>query len=188
MDPGKELALGTERALRPDAVEVAADSAVAGKTLLVRDASVPFSPHALTLVPCTSDMHWAAYEAARIPVEAAFGLDEAEARAMVRRTRDRAGAIGLQLWLATGQPEGVVGAIGAFRHPGPTASAARLQEVDVFPGHRGHGLGTALLEGVRRLLAAENVTTMVVGADEDDWPLSWYRRLGFRDVVRVNQP
>jgi ribosomal protein S18 acetylase RimI-like enzyme len=187
MDPVKELAFGTERAVRPDAVEIAADSAEAGKALLVRDTSVPFGPRALTLVACTSDELWARYEEARVVVEAAFGLDAAAARAMVRRMRERAGAIGLRLWLATGEPDGVVGGIGAFRYPGPTARAARLQEVDVFPAHRGRGLGTALLEGVRRVLVAEDVATMVVGADEEDWPLDWYRRLGFRQVVRVNR-
>jgi len=36
------------------------------------------------------------------------------------------------------------------------------------------------------MLSAEGVSTVVVGADEDDWPLSWYRRRGFRDTVRVS--
>jgi hypothetical protein len=66
----KEPALGTERALRPDAVEIVPDSAAAGRVLLVREALVPFAARALTLVACASDEHWARYEEARIPVEA----------------------------------------------------------------------------------------------------------------------
>jgi GNAT superfamily N-acetyltransferase len=70
---------------------------------------------------------------------------------------------------------------------GTNGDGSAAAGVDVFPEHRGHGFGTALLEGVRRLLVAENITTLVVGADDDDWPLDRYRRLGFRDVARVNK-
>jgi len=57
-----------------------------------------------------------------------------------------------------------------------------LQEVDVFPSWRGYG--DALLAAVLELLVAEGSNTVVVGADEDDWPLTWYRRRGFCDVAR----
>jgi hypothetical protein len=42
-----------------------------------------------------------------------------------------------------------------------------------------------VLAAVVDLLAGEGSTVVVVGADEDDWPLLWYRRRGFRDVGRV---
>jgi GNAT superfamily N-acetyltransferase len=183
----KQLALDTERALRPDAVQLREAVGAVGKALLVRDARQPFAAHGLALLACTSDEQWSQYEDYRIPVEASFGLDEAAARDLVRLTRERTGPLGLRLWLATGQ-EGVVGGIGAFAVQGEGVSAARLQEVDVFPAHRGQGLGGALLEGVRRLLLSEGFRMLVVGADEDDWPLAWYRRLGFRQVLRVRKP
>jgi len=55
-----------------------------------------------------------------------------------------------------------------------------------LPGWRGQGYGDGLLTAVLAMLNAEGVSTVVVGADEDDWPLSWYRRRGFRDTVRVS--
>lgn len=93
----------------------------------------------------------------------------------------------MRLWLAIGQAGKVVGGVAAFRCPDRASPAARLQEVDIFPAHRGQGLGTALLEGVRDLLLSEGVSSLVIGADEDDWPLGWYRSLGFRDLLRVNK-
>ncbi|MGR7025714.1 GNAT family N-acetyltransferase [Geodermatophilus sp. URMC 62] len=88
------------------------------------------------------------------------------------RTRERVAALGL--WLAPGSGH-LVAAAGAFRLPGDPGTA-RLQEVDVLPGSRGRGNGDALFEALRRVLVAEGVTRLVVAADEDDWPLSWYRR------------
>ncbi len=179
----------TERVLRSGAVQLSGEGDAVGKALLVRDARHPFAPHGLTLLACDSDEQWSRYEDHRIPVEASFGLDEAAARALVHRTRRRAVLLGMRLWLAPGQTDhDLVGGIAAFRHPEPTGPAARLQEVDIFPAYRGQGHGTALLEGARRLLVREGVCTLVIGADEDDWPLGWYRRLGFREVVRVSKP
>lgn len=187
------MALETERALRPAVAEADAAGDAPGKVLLVRDARHAFAARGLSLVLCDSDEQWSRYEDERIPVEASFGLDEASGRALVQSVRRRAVSLGLRLWLAfddrldQGYNE-AVGGIAAFRHPGPVGPAARLQEVDVFPRYRGQGYGRALLEGARRLLVAEGVRTLVIGADEDDWPLGWYRRLGFRDVVRVLKP
>jgi ribosomal protein S18 acetylase RimI-like enzyme len=62
---------------------------------------------------------------------------------------------------------------------------ARLQEVDVFPGHRGNGYGEAALTAICAQLASEGLRDIIVGAEEDDWTLSWYRRRGFHDVARV---
>jgi GNAT superfamily N-acetyltransferase len=185
----EQLALETERALRSGVVRLGGDSDGVGKALLVRDSRRPFAPHGLTLLACDSDEQWSRYQDHRVPVEASFGLDEPAARALVQRTRRRTDLLGMRLWLAIHQAhDDLVGGIAAFRHPGPTGPAARLQEVDVFPAYRGQGHGAALLESVRRLLVREGVRTLVIGADEDDWPLGWYRRLGFCEVVRVNKP
>jgi GNAT superfamily N-acetyltransferase len=136
----------------------------------------------LTLIPCDSDDRWARYEDLRVEVEAGLGLDEGRARSLVRHTRRRGEGLGPRLWLAAVPGDEVVGGIAAFP---VTGGAARLQEVDVFPAHRGAGLGRPLLEALRRELHGCALRHLVVGADEDDWPLAWYRRLGFRQVARV---
>ena len=158
-----------------------------GKALLARDAATPFGAKSLALLDCDSDERWALYEDYRGPVEREFGLGEAEARALVRLARERAVRLGLWLWLAIDDDGQIVGGVAAFRHRQDATLAARLQEVDVFPAHRGQGLGTALLEGARLHLSSQGVGVLIIGADEDDWPLAWYRRLGFRDVARVQK-
>ena len=153
----------TERALRPDAEPLPRQDTAPARVLLVRDALLPLAQEALPLLPCVSDMDWARYEDARVPVEATFGLDEQAARAMVRHTRERVAGLGMRPWVACPHAREVVAGVGAFHHPEPTSPAVRLQEVDVFPAHRGQCLGSALLEGARRLLVAEGVRTLVVG-------------------------
>ena len=183
-----EVALLTERAVRPDCAVLSEQDAAVGKALLARDASAPFGPPPLALLDCDSDERWALYEDLRVAVESEFGLDEAAARSMVRCTRERGVRLGLRLWLATADAGAVVGAIAAFRPAQQPTPAARLQEVDIFPGHRGHGHGTALLEAARSRLSDQGVRLLIIGADEDDWPLGWYRRLGFGVVARVEKP
>jgi GNAT superfamily N-acetyltransferase len=79
----------------------------------------------------------------------------------------------------------LVGAGGSFRLPGPDQACARLQEIDVFHSWRGRGYGDGLLAALIARLRDQGCATVVVGADEDDWPLHWYRRRGFRDAARV---
>jgi len=163
-----------------------AESPGAAKALLVRAVDEPrAAPRTVDLVPVRSVQQWRHYEEQRIAVESGFGVGESEARRMVRELRDRGRRLGLRLYFAQDGRQ-VVGGVGSFRLPVPHQSCARLQEVDVFPGWRGQGYGDGLLTAVLAMLNAEGVSTVVVGADEDDWPLSWYRRRGFRDTVRVS--
>ena len=182
-----EVALLTERALRPGCAVLGHQDLVIGKALPAREASTSFGTRSLSLTCCESDQSWALYEDCRVLVERDFGLDEATARSLVRRTRERGVHLGLRLWLAKTDDRQVVGGIAAFCPAQDGPPAARLQELDIFPAHRGQGHGTALSEGARSILSSEGVLPLVIGSDEDDWPLSWYRRLGFRDVARVTK-
>lgn len=153
--------------------------------LLVRDSAGPLPARAeVQLELVTSEKDWRSYAAQRVAVEAGFGVGEDAARRMVGELRARGDRIALDLYSARDRGQ-VVGAIGRLRLVPPQQSWARLQEVDVFPAWRGRGYGDALLAAMFALLVTEGSSTVVVGADEDDWPLSWYRRRGFRDVARV---
>jgi ribosomal protein S18 acetylase RimI-like enzyme len=157
---------------------------VPAKVLLARPTAE--SEHARTrlrLSAATSEQDWRDYEAQRLVVEAEFGVAETQARTMIDALRDRGARLGLELYLAR-DGKNLVGAIGRFRLPAHPW-CARLQEVDVFPRWRGQGYGDALLAAVLDLLASEGTRTAVVGADEDAWPLGWYRKRGFYDVARV---
>lgn len=181
-----ERALASERVLFTGTRLLDAHEAVGrAKALLVRSTARPLpAAGRVRLDPLTCDADWQEYQRARVLVEAGFGIHETTARVMVSALRERVERSDLSLHLAR-DGDRVVGAIGWFHLPGPAQSWARLQEVDVFPPWRGRGHGDALLAATGDALVAEAVTTVVVGADEDDWPLGWYRRRGFQDVARV---
>lgn len=155
-----------------------------GKALLMRSTADPVAAHrAVELHPVSSDDDWKQYRQQRLAVEADFGMDAAGAHVMVDALRVRAAQLALGLYLARDEDR-LVGAIGRFQLL-DVPWVARLQEVDVFPAWRGQGYGDAVLAAMVELLSNEGSSTVVVGADEDDWPVSWYRRRGFRDVARV---
>jgi len=154
------------------------------KVLLVRSTAEPLrSRQQVRLGAATTEQDWREYEAQRLVVETELGVDETKAQKMLDTLRDRREQLGLELYLARDGAI-LVGAIARFRLPAQP-SCARLQEVDVFPSWRGQGYGDALLAAMLEVLAREGSRTVVVGADEDDWPLNWYRRRGFHDSARV---
>jgi GNAT superfamily N-acetyltransferase len=158
--------------------------ALGDKVLLTREAQASLRVPPLDLEPIRDGEEWSRYEALRGRVEAEFGLDASEARRLVQRTQERGATLDMRMWLGR-SGENAVGAIGAFRLTGPLHAVAGLQEVDVFPHHRRRGYGRQLLEAVRITLVEEGVRWLVIGADEEDWPLGWYIRLSFRPVLRV---
>jgi GNAT superfamily N-acetyltransferase len=180
------MALATERCLNPDArVLGPQEFAGKGKALLVRRVAEPFRTRmSVSLRRIASAPHWRQYEDERIKVEAGFGILPEDAVRMVRQLREGTERTGLDLYLAH-DGRRCVGAVGRFRLPVPDRPWARLQEVDVFPEWRGLGYGDALLSAAIGLLNDEGCHGVIVGADEDDWPVHWYRRRGFRDAVRV---
>jgi GNAT superfamily N-acetyltransferase len=173
----EELIFGTTRLLDID------EAPRGGKALLVRStASTVAMPRSVQLYRVGSEGDWRAYRRERIAVEAGFGTDAVAAAAMVDALRTRVDRLGLGLYMARDEDR-LVGAVGRFRLP--NEPWARLQEVDVFPPWRGQGYGDAMLAAILEQLAKAGCTMVVVGADDDDWPMPWYRRRGFRDIARV---
>ncbi|MGH3096555.1 MAG: GNAT family N-acetyltransferase [Streptosporangiales bacterium] len=186
-DEAARVALLSEQRLFPATRLLSPAEAVgAGKVLLVRTTADRFPAQAsVDLARIGTERDWADYADRRTAVEAGFGVGEAAARAMVADLRERTGRLGLSLYLAR-DAGNLVGAVARLRLLEPLEHWARLQEVDVFPSYRGQRYGNALLAAVLDLLADEGTTRVVVGADEDGWPLTWYRRRGFHDVARVS--
>ncbi len=180
------MALATEQWLHQEARALAAhEQPGAGKALLVREVSEPFrTRRSVSLRRVASAQHWRLYEEQRIKVEAGFGVTAEDAVRMVRQLREGTERTGVDLYLARDDRR-LVGAVGRFRLPVPDRPWARLQEVDIFPEWRRIGYGDALLSAVIGLLNDEGCAAVVVGADEDDWPVHWYRRRGFQDACRV---
>lgn len=182
------MALATELWLHPEARALGPDEPpTPGKALLVREVAEPLrTSMTVSLRRVVSPLQWGLYEDQRISVEAGFGVAPEEAVRRVRRLRENTEHTGLDLYLARDERR-LVGAVARFRLPVPDRPWARLQEVDVFPDWRGLGYGDALLSAAIGLLNDEGCRAVVVGADEDDWPVAWYRRRGFRDAGRVPQ-
>jgi len=176
----ERLRFGTARSLDPG------EDTGGGKALLATSCSAeptPTSEMQLRLEPIESEGRWRLYEQHRVEVEEGFGVDAMGARAMVTALRGEASRLRMVMFFVTAAGGQVVGAVGYF--PVPGTPAARLQEVDVFPAHRRRGHGNGLLKTVLEHLRRQGYRVAVVGADEDDWPLHWYRRRAFVDVARV---
>lgn len=180
------LALATEQRVYPNATLLTRHQDVGvAKSLMVRPTGTPVATiSSIRLVPITTEAQWSVYADRRVEVEAGFGADESHAREMVYELRHRCARIDLDVFAAMHQ-ELMIGGIARFRLPAPHEHWARLQEVDIFPRWRGRGHGSVMLSSMMRLLGGEGSAMAVVGADEDDWPITWYRRHGFREVARV---
>lgn len=62
----------------------------------------------------------------------------------------------------------------------PGADVAQVEELQVLPSARGHGVGRSLLTAALAANAGRRLVFLT--SDPDDWPTRWYERLGF--VVR----
>lgn len=180
------LALTTERQIYDTVTPLEASSQIGcAKVLLTRHLSYVELPEAqIVLQPIATEADWHYYTQQRIVVESSYGVTELRARIMVEELRARAERVGMTMFFALRQQE-VIGAIGSFRLAAPDHHFARLQEVDVLPTWRGKGYGTLMLMAMLRHNMSEGCTVVAIGADEDDWPLDWYRRHAFTDVLRV---
>ncbi len=84
--------------------------------------------------------------------------------------------------------------VGAFDDRGAPAGAARVygtgpvrqvEEVEVVGSQHGRGLGRDLMHAALHLAVQGDPELVFVVADEDDWPLGWYERLGFVRIGRA---
>lgn len=88
-------------------------------------------------------------------------------------------------WLAEvdGEPVGYVSALHYRRMPSATREAggwAYLGNLFVLPGHRGHGVGEALVRGVEAWARGLGLARVVLSPSPASVPL--YRRLGYLDA------
>lgn len=131
---------------------------------------------------------WDRYRDARTEVEAAYGLDAEAVEAIVVRMRRAAASHPIRWYGLVEEGGAEVGTVGRLVVDAAGVRIWRLQDVDVFPPFRGRGFGHALLDATMNLAAHRGVPVVMVGADEDDWPLAWYERRGFVRVATVGQP
>jgi ribosomal protein S18 acetylase RimI-like enzyme len=103
-------------------------------------------------------------------------------RRLMREIRDKAGFLPLATWLIVrGDSPAAVDWCGTIQGVVDETGAGSIQNIGIVPGHRGIGLGTALIEralaGFRDWGAAR--ATLEVTADNSG-AVRLYQRLGFR--------
>jgi GNAT superfamily N-acetyltransferase len=125
-----------------------------------------------------SSKEWAQYEDERLLIEQAYGLSPTEVATVVQHMKRSTSRHPIG-WHFYEVDQAAVGAVGFFEFAFAGQPYCRLQDVDVFPRFRGRGYGNGLLQSCSSHAAACGAKALVVGADEDDWPLQWYIRHQF---------
>ena len=105
--------------------------------------------------------------------------DADAARQIVAFTELIAGAVPARLFAARS-----AGEIGSFCALFQSDGLGQIDEVTTIERYRRRGLAAAVVEAALRasLDAGDELTFLV--ADEGDWPMEWYGRLGFRPIGR----
>ncbi len=164
---------GDEAAAADLAEDLRARGATVGEDRVLARAVVPGPPPAGPAeVVDQHEVHplWAAgWAAAGLPADVVAEL--------VGREHRTAGA--LRVVDVAVRRSGAVVAAGQLRVDGATAA---VEAVQTLPGHRGRGLGDAVLDRLLAEAAAAGCDLVVLEADADDWPQRWYARRGFVDV------
>lgn len=133
-----------------------------------------------------ADEDWELYQKERMMVEQAYGVSPAEVAQLVRHMRQCTLEHPMR-WFFYQVDDCAVGAVGLYEFALDGAVYCRLQDVDVFPRFRAQGHGNGLLDDALAQAATQGARAVVVGADEDDWPLGWYIRRGFSPLASVHK-
>jgi GNAT superfamily N-acetyltransferase len=166
------------------------DDAPRDKVLLAAPVAAHVSAAADGLRAIATDQDWALYAAERTLIEAAYGVAPEQVARLVAHMRDVQSRHPMTWFLyqpgdEPSEPSEPVGAVGLYEFVHDGRLHIRLQDVDVFPRFRAQGHGNRLLGAVHALARRRGATTVLVGADVDDWPLQWYLRKGFVPVASV---
>lgn len=109
-------------------------------------------------------------------VVASRSSDAIETESFVRLTR-RQHELGVRFLVAR-SGDGLAGGVRVYL----LDDIAQVEELDVLASHRGRGLGRVLLAAGLGLAGDRELVFLT--SEPDDWPTTWYRRLGFEVVGR----
>ncbi|MBN2053617.1 GNAT family N-acetyltransferase [bacterium] len=157
------------------------------KTLLVKTMTGQGRGCEPMLHEIRTDHDWDLYTQCRGPVERELGLSGREIEALIRIMRNKGNMLNIT-WYLYPDGERPAGAVGLLRYEAAGLRCGRLQDVDIFPGRRGQGLGNCLLEAVECLAMRGRLKYLTVGAQSDSWTCDWYERRGYEPVLSMAVP
>jgi ribosomal protein S18 acetylase RimI-like enzyme len=109
------------------------------------------------------------------------GRRDAEARRQIVAFTERMAAVGTTRLFAARGDRGEIGSFCAlFQEDG----VAQIDEVTTVEQYRRRGLGRAVVLGALRASLGAGAELTFLVADEGDWPMEWYGRLGFEPIGR----
>src|SRR4051794_34602835 len=95
----------------------------------------------------------------------------------VGRVHDRTHRVTGERWFVIHSDGEPAGHLIVYSHEG----LAQIEDVGVLKRFRGHGLARRLIDHALEEVAADHDAVFIT-AESDDWPLGFYRRLGFEPV------
>jgi|GEM_PF-5542895 len=139
----------------------------------------------LTLKQIQADAAWASYTDLREPADRLLGNYRSDTERFITAMRERAKRLALKWWFAY-EGENIVGAVGMMTLASD-GWYGRLQDLMIFPEHRGRGLANQLLAAIEIYGLDLGLAGICVDADEDTWQVSWYERRGYLNCARIGR-
>ncbi|MBP9706163.1 MAG: GNAT family N-acetyltransferase [Oligoflexales bacterium] len=138
----------------------------------------------LILEEVKTQVQWQLMYKLRYDIEKNFGVTNPKTISQmlddIKRIQD---ALSGRWYLARSDAFGpVIGEIGLIKFTHEKSTIGRLQDVDIAPQHQKHGYGRQLLASIVKIAREEKIDALCLKADINDWPLSWYQRLGFQII------
>jgi ribosomal protein S18 acetylase RimI-like enzyme len=109
------------------------------------------------------------------------GRRDAEARRQIVAFTERMARVGsTSLFAARGDRSEIASFCALFQEDG----VAQIDEVTTVQQYRHRGLARAVVAGALRAALEAGAEFVFLVADEADWPMRWYERLGFEPIGR----
>lgn len=134
------------------------------------------------LIPIQTQAHWDIMLSMRRAIEIKYNLvNEAVLLQLIKDIQSKTHHQDGQWFLARYHNEWV-GEIGLIPFTFEGKKIGRIKDVDIIPSKQGQGLGNLLMQAICSYAKQEKFEALCLMALTDDWPRTWYQRLGFIPV------
>jgi N-acetylglutamate synthase-like GNAT family acetyltransferase len=132
----------------------------------------------------TTLQDWQFYYRSRVVIESAYGITAFQVYYMIKRMKLLMKKFNI-IWYFLERQGVKVGAIGIYYFSFENINFVRLQDIDIFPEFRRFGYGNSLLDLLLLYMLEQKIQHIFVGAEQNDWPITWYQRRGFQKICGI---